>query len=283
MNNKNNVCCANCGNIGHMYKSCNHPITSLGIICYRLKYDADNHCIFPEYLMVQRKDSLSYVEFLRGKYNLQNKDYIMSLFSHMTDDERQRIVQYSFDTLWKELWQLDSDNNNFQREYFKSKKKFNLLLNGYFIKTIDNQTFFMSLNSILKHTKSVLNETEWGFPKGRRNINESDLDCAKREFCEESGFSLKDIDIKRLQKPFEEVFTGSNKIRYKHVYYIALLLNYNNIIKNNRAKMLEIKDVKWFRFKEAIEKIGKYNIERKELLKRVNMIIVNNYLYDKSI
>lgn len=233
--------------------------------------------------MVQRKDSLSYVEFLRGKYNLQNKNYLFTLFSNMTESERQRIRQYTFDTLWKELWQLDNVNSNFQKEYYKSKKKFNLLINGYIIKTFENQNYVMNIDTILNNSVSYLKETEWGFPKGRRNINECDFDCAKREFCEETGFNIKDVDVKRYQKPFEEVFTGSNRVRYKHIYYLALLINYNNIVKNSKSKMVEIKDVKWFRFKDAVVKIGQYNIERLELFKRVNGIILNNYINDKNL
>ena len=34
-----------------------------------------------------------------------------------------------------------------------------------------------------------------GFPKGRRNLGESDQDCAIREFEEESGFKSKDYVI----------------------------------------------------------------------------------------
>jgi 8-oxo-dGTP pyrophosphatase MutT (NUDIX family) len=40
-------------------------------------------------------------------------------------------------------------------------------------------------------------EPEWGFPKGRRNYNEKDIDCALREFSEETGYSkysLKNIE-----------------------------------------------------------------------------------------
>ena len=29
--------CRNCGYDGHLYKECPHPITSFGIICYRIK------------------------------------------------------------------------------------------------------------------------------------------------------------------------------------------------------------------------------------------------------
>jgi len=56
-------CCRNCGLNGHIYKNCPHPIISFGIICYKI----DGNEI--KYLMIQRKDSLSFMEFVRGKYD----------------------------------------------------------------------------------------------------------------------------------------------------------------------------------------------------------------------
>ena len=42
------------------------------------------------------------------------------------------------------------------------------------------------------------NYPEWGFPKGRKNENETNLDCAKREFIEETGLSNDDFIFSRL-------------------------------------------------------------------------------------
>lgn len=42
---------------------------------------------YPMYLMVQRKDSVAYVEFIRGKYDLSNKTYIEKMFRNMTLEE----------------------------------------------------------------------------------------------------------------------------------------------------------------------------------------------------
>ena len=72
--------CNNCGKIGHLFHQCKIPITSIGIIAFRIK---DNKI---EYLLIRRKDSISFVDFLRGKYNLNNKYYILKLISRMTKD-----------------------------------------------------------------------------------------------------------------------------------------------------------------------------------------------------
>jgi ADP-ribose pyrophosphatase YjhB (NUDIX family) len=64
-------------------------------------------------------------------------------------------------------------------------------------------------------------EPEWGFPKGRRNIDESDITCARREFFEETRLDPSNITIYTWMQPIEEMFFGINRINYKHVYYVA--------------------------------------------------------------
>ena len=55
--NKTEKYCNNCGLKGHLYKECLNPVMSFGHIIF----NKDNNKI----LMIQRKDSLCYIEFLR--------------------------------------------------------------------------------------------------------------------------------------------------------------------------------------------------------------------------
>lgn len=272
------VCCANCGNKGHVYRNCNQPITSCGIICYRLKYEPTTNSVAPEYIMVQRKDSLCYIEFMRGKYSIKNKSYIMKLFTNMTDRERQGIQDREFEDLWKDLWQL-KDCNIYMREFSDARSKFSILRTGYFIRNKDD-THFFDIKYVLENTTSTMPETEWGFPKGRRNINEADVQCALREFQEETVVPSNDVVIYK-SKPYEEIFTGLNKVRYRHVYFVASLVNgvdtgSSLFNPSNAQQAKEIKDVRWFAYSEAQSKIRAENVERKELLKRVNTAIVRD-------
>ena len=114
---KSNVYCGNCGKFGHMYKRCTAPITSLGIICFKKN---ENEI---KYLMIQRRDTLGFVEFMRGKYNIENISYIFRLFKIMTISERKRIEKYSFDKLWNDLW-MNKNTRQYHNEYENSKKKF---------------------------------------------------------------------------------------------------------------------------------------------------------------
>ena len=58
--------CNNCGKKGHMYKDCKYPVTSCGNIIY------SDDSKEPRVLMIQRKDSLCYIDFVRGKYDNRN-------------------------------------------------------------------------------------------------------------------------------------------------------------------------------------------------------------------
>ena len=83
MNTKHTFC-NNCGKNGHVFHQCKQPITSIGIIAFR--YNINNKL---EYLMIRRKDSLGFVDFMRGKYPINNKSYIMNIINEMTMNEKQ--------------------------------------------------------------------------------------------------------------------------------------------------------------------------------------------------
>lgn len=254
--------CRNCGINGHLYKDCIHPIMSFGIICYKIE---DN---IVKYLMIQRKDSLSFMEFIRGKYKINDIEYIKKLIYSMTNNELDILLNKPFDDIWNYTW---SQNNlsciKYTTEFIDSKYKFESI--NIIIKNIINDYISNNIKN---------NEQEWGFPKGRRKLKENDLDCAIREFAEETRLSIGDIDIVNDNKPFEEIFYGTNNILYKHTYYISKLKNSDiNVFvdKNCIEQIREIRDLTWFSYDEVLQHIKKHNIERTELFKIINSIITS--------
>jgi 8-oxo-dGTP pyrophosphatase MutT (NUDIX family) len=265
--NYKNIYCGNCGNKGHTYKNCKEAITSLGIITYKINSNNQN-----EYLLIRRKDTIGFVEFMRGKYSIHGSEYIKNLFSEMTKQEVYNIVNFPFDVLWNNLW-LDQKSKQYKNEYLKSKEKF------YEIKNNNK------LQNIIKEIKYFWEETEWGFPKGRRNLRESDINCAKREFSEETGINNRNINILTNIKPIEEKFMGSNNIEYKHIYYIAscntdinLRIDNNNIIQKS-----EVSNIGWFNYENAIKILRPYHIQKKRVLKVIDGIIREYLLNIKSL
>ena len=176
----NSTFCNNCGNNGHIFYQCKQPITSVGIIVYRNSNNNKTNTVEPEYLLIRRKDTIGYVEFMRGKYNIHSKMYLLNIISEMTNDEKERLLTETFDSLWNKLWGNDI-RNQYRSEEKVSMEKFESLKNGIVLNNDD-----YSLETLINEANKIhqWEETEWGFPKGRHNNQEKDLSCALREFEE---------------------------------------------------------------------------------------------------
>jgi len=242
--------CNNCGNYGHLFYNCKKPITSLGILCVR--QIESNY----EYLLIQRKDSLGYVDFLRGKYNEHNEYQLNHIISEMTDEEIDNITSKQYRELWDKLW--NKVNEKYEQ---KNEDKYN------YIK--EHKSYLLKYNSWA--------EPEWGFPKGRRNFKEKDLECALREFEEETGYDKKNISIVKNINPFDEIFTGSNFKSYKHKYYLAKI-DYEYSKNDTNFQKSEIGNMGWFTYEGAVKKIRDYNIEKIEILTGIQRLLNNKLI-----
>ena len=251
--------CNNCGKNGHMFHTCKHPITSIGIIVFRKQ---SNNL---QYLVIRRKHSLGFVEFMRGKYPLHNYDYLVNVFNEMSFQEKELIGRSTFDQLWNYLWG-DQIGVQYRGEEKISRDKFDTLKGGVEI----NKTEY-NLEKIIKASTVKWDETEWGFPKGRRNFQEKDLVCALREFEEETGYLRSNVTLLQNIIPYEEIFTGSNMKSYKHKYLVGTINA--NVIHTNQFQETEVSEMKWMSYEECMEKIRPYNLEKKNILTQVNTII----------
>lgn len=211
------IVCVNCGGCGHVYKNCTQPITSYGVVCYRRGAGGE-----AEFLIVQRRDSFAYVDFVRGKYDIRNRRYVQRLFRQMTSEERRKVGGMEFDDLWLDFWNKNA--KSFSRpDYQRAKDQFSLLRRGVKLRLRGGSVAEVTMRGLLEETPVCREEPEWGFPKGRRSHStETDVQCAFRELEEETRVAKSDL-ICISRKPLEELYTGDNGVRYKHVYYMARL------------------------------------------------------------
>tara|TARA_Y100000816_G_C26039362_1_gene544293 strand:+ start:277 stop:1071 length:795 start_codon:yes stop_codon:yes gene_type:complete len=254
--------CNNCGKTGHIFQCCSEPITSIGIIAYR-----NNNDII-EYLMICRKDTLGYLDFIRGRYNLYNIEYIKSIIDIMTIDEKNRILDNDFDYLWKNLWG-ESIGIQYRGEEKNAKLKFNQLKKGI---CINNN--IINIKLLINDSNTVWLEPEWGFPKGRRNYQEKDIYCGLREFTEETGYDGSCINLIGNLIPYEEIFIGSNLKCYKHKYFVGNIEN--NKTPFYKYQDTEVSKVEWKSFDDCKKSIRNYNLEKLEIIQSVNDILFEN-------
>jgi 8-oxo-dGTP pyrophosphatase MutT (NUDIX family) len=264
MNSNQSTSCSNCGKIGHLFYQCKLPITSYGIILFRFITE-------PEFLMIRRKDSFGYIDFIRGKYSLSNIFQIQKCIDEMSVEEKNRIINKPFEILWKELWGVHS-TPLYRSEETSSSKKFEALKSGIMV----NDTS-VTLNDIVSRSSTNWKEQEWEFPKGRRNYKENDMECAFREFEEETGMSRKHIRLVENIIPYEEYFVGSNFKAYKHKFYLAYTSNQD--LDMNNYQRTEVSRMQWMTMEACIQSIRPYNLEKQNILVNVNKMLKKYSFY----
>jgi ADP-ribose pyrophosphatase YjhB (NUDIX family) len=485
--------CNNCGKQGHTFKQCKNPITSFGVIVFRI-----NPLQQREYLMIRRKDTLGYIDFMRGKYSASNQKYIFNMIEQMTIQEKYKLKKYTFDELWHDLWieehsllstedvlqppdqtrsssrktslplfceaadelVLDRDDvptrdvtrrvgctepspvsdhterrsqpcahsvgteetllsgdaltedlddmdvvssaplristhilkddsakrgvlqnmmkpllseetiidtstiyQTYKQEEMNSRDKFIYLTTKY-IKDIPHQSNLLPylqkmsckhdqdhetpvpdwserlrpshsgrsppnttnfkdnfvtgeiwesredkgaisilhylielsiqnstneeqdpiqdlneelpLHGICDERSNIWTEPEWGFPKGRRNFQEKDYDCALREMTEETGYPLHLMKNMKNILPFDEIFLGSNYKSYKHRYYL-MYMNYEDSLITDRYDRSEVSMMRWKTYEECLLSIRPYNLEKKRLIKNIEITLTNYF------
>lgn len=247
--------CSNCGSFGHFFRNCSEPITSLGILAFRRSSTTI------QWLLVRRRDSLGFIEIMRGKYDIKDISGIQSLIDQTTVSERERFKTLSFHELWSELWNGQA-SKRYLAEYEQAKRKFEQLV--------------PMLPQLYESSETSWTEPEWGFPKGRRSSSETELACAFRETLEEAGILRKHLTLVSGDALVEE-FRGSNGILYRHRYWLAETPQTLDVGMDpaNKDQRREIGAVEWFSLQDAIDKIRPYNVEKKDILIRAHAIILN--------
>lgn len=343
--------CSNCGYKGHVYKECPEPKISLGIIAFSYDNSIKDLSRRYKYLLICRKHTLGFVDFIRGKYNLLNVNYLKKLIDQLTNYEKQIVMEKSFLELWNILW-FSKDttrgincikSNKQRKEYYIAENKFNTLRNGYNIvdnkikqtfkilnndvnelensdlsssnsnsnsdseenenynfkneinnfynvfnrqdtEKDDNTSTFISLGKLIKQSKTKWDTPEWGFPKGRRNLKESNLDCSKREFMEETGLLKTDFNVYYNISTLEESFLGTNNIPYKNIYYIGNVKEPVSLSINmdKKCQASEVSELGFYDLDTCLEKIRPYNKEKIKILLEANKIISTHRLEVKG-
>lgn len=308
--------CINCGKHNHLYKDCLDPVKSYGLICFYpslispesytkgkktkknltdkiqkdktlSKYElqqqheiktADTHYLY-KIIMVQRKNTIGIVEFIRGKYDItipleDLKKYVIKLFD-MTTFEEKHVLETcdNFDEIRKHLGL--SRHYYFRNEYDESKKKYE------YIKSLNFGQQGNGIQQLLKLSLITRTTPEWGLPKGRKNQSETEVDCAIREFIEETGIDEKYIKIYKNVKPLREIYKGVNNIVYEHIYYIATLdtstdiSEYITTITGPVKESYEISNVQLMNQRESITCLREYHTSKKQAIEKGFQIISN--------
>lgn len=213
---------------------------SYGVACFSLND-------YKEYkvLCIKKRCTYSYINFITSTYNYESDKvkYISHLFNNMTVEEKIIISSLNFDNMWfygflciPTIISKTSNNSYSYNNYLKYK--------NIFTKTfITGGNSVLNLSSLISQSKSINNV--WEIPKGRKNSNESNINCALREFEEETGISKTKLTL-ITNKAFQFNFIHEN-VNYTYYYYLAFISEPITPIINmdNKTQICEVGDIKW--------------------------------------
>lgn len=278
-----NVQCVNCGERGHVVKDCQAPITSFGIIAFKtVKHHMDERfdknqkltrilnniqrekgiqSSYPKvkFLMIQRKDTMGYIDFVRGKYpdndTIAKQKMLRVCLNEMTAEEKNNLLSKSFDTIWDDLW-VNHESKCYRNEKASAKVKFERL----------------DIKSLIDQSETHFDFQEFSLPKGRKNMRENNIACAEREFCEETGYTKEHYKFIKNYPTIHEEFMGTNGVAYRHIYYLVKMkddipppgIDHNNIVQTG-----EVRNLGWFTFDECMMLIRPYDTAKKNALEKV--------------
>ena len=275
-----------------------HKITDDHIICNidehlnRFWYYR-NKIIF---LMVSRKFSLGFIEFVRGRYDISDAKSIIGLFEQMTLNEIIYIHKHDYDDILYYFLNRKNESREivlnriyegkYSLEYCESKIKFNTLKSP---SDFPDSDVAWGLHFYTTNVKPRWEQVEWGFPKGRREKRtEENIVCACREFEEETGYTKDQYVVLNKIEPLEENMIGTNGIKYRHIYYLALDLTTDTDADNNLTPegndreydRYEIGDIMWMIYDDCMSHIRPYHMEKKNILTKVYLFLLNYLIHN---
>jgi 8-oxo-dGTP pyrophosphatase MutT (NUDIX family) len=197
-------------------------VRSYGVACFR------SHNNSTQVLLIRRRLSFEFCTFVCGNYTLRT---LPQLLDKMTLDEKLCIISWDF----KYIWYTYSLNNRYTREYIQKKSKFDNLI-------IKHQS---EIKRMIRESKNMSSDALWELPKGRKmNKRETDIQCAVREFGEESAIPK---SYYTLSPTKYSTYSYNDDETYVIKYYIATTNQYiaSSILIDDLKQVQELREVRW--------------------------------------
>lgn len=223
-----------------------------------------------EILLIKHRYSYHFLSFLMGYYKKNDNSYLLYLLNNMTFAEKIDIISMQYSQMWYRVWLNNPEkffnltdvykNTNFSKHPIKNRYSNTEIHKIYYDKKSKFDSNFLSDNGA--HLRALVQQSSdaeilWEMPKGGKNKTqfgksykyETDVDCAIREFYEETSISNEKYQILYNINPIIDSFID-NKTKYTMIYYIAALRNPDDLFTphidfRNFDQITEVEQIKW--------------------------------------
>lgn len=150
--------------------------------------------------------------------------------------------------------------------------KFEQLRAGVHVRDADGALRWVTLQQLFAEATTDYRQPPLEFPKGRpeRGTHETSLQCAPREFREETTIAPDCYDLLPDMPPLCESFVGLNGRRYRYTYYVARLkpgIRCNPVVDPaNEQQCNEISSLAWYLLDELAALIRPVDTARRAIV-----------------
>ena len=211
-----------------------------------------------KYLLVCRRDSVGMCDLLFGNGDI-TRTYLRRICSQITQNEVERILTHPIERICNTVFgpTLQYATTSKQKRRLAWRKN---MIKRRFAFIRKNK----ELRDIVSSVRSQWKDPGWGFPKGRLSYpKEDELECAMREFEEETGIQRTEITLlpETSTIRFVEEYVGSNNIIYRHNYFVVVVPSKikPHCDPDSTGQRFEISEVGWFPFECAMATIRHTN------------------------
>jgi 8-oxo-dGTP pyrophosphatase MutT (NUDIX family) len=242
-------------------------------------------------LMICRRNTIAFINYVHGRYDCQQHDSLRHLFSTMTQEELRIIAsaKEKFSLIWHAFWLASFPNNTrtryqrvhvynraarlHQRLYYGNGKKDDVLLSSLLAATKEQQ-----------HGTGY-NEPEWEFPKGRSHEYERPYETALREFEEETGLSRNHVYLMCGNNLLER-YTSYDEKEYRNYYFVGFYTGPVPVSQSTSSTCIdvvidskntvltsEVSRISFLSYSECLKHIRAYHVSKKDCLKQAWEIV----------
>jgi 8-oxo-dGTP pyrophosphatase MutT (NUDIX family) len=163
------------------------------------------------FLITKKRNTYEYISIIRGHWR--DLTHLKKLYSECSKNEQTLLLTKQFDVLWSDLWIRPPSTGCLKGELTPSEVR--VAMAKFRKRFFQLQALRPKLKEVTTHGNCL-----WEFPKGRKDTpSESELECALREFQEETNIPSRHL-TPPIRAQVAEEHRGSDKMFYKTVYFV---------------------------------------------------------------